>query len=415
MQEVITNRLLSSLKPQAKPYEIRDTQLKGLLLRIQPSGIMAYYLEYRRGKRVRIGRADAITPSEARDLAKANLSDAYKGNDPAIRKRLAKAETFKQFLEDTYQRWLLTNQRSGKMTYDRLDKVFASLHTVKLNEINPWLIEKWRSKRLKDGIKPSTINREMADLKACLRRATEWGLIKEYPLAQVKPCKVDLSPKIRYLSVAEEESLRVQLVIREETLRVKRASGNAWRKARGKKLRPSLEGLAFADYLKPVVLLSINTGLRRGEVFGLKWSDIDFKLRSLTVAGTIAKSGKTRHVPLNDEAWEALDQWRKQSSLSSQLVFQRQVGQSFHDVRSSWSKVLKDAKITGFRWHDLRHTFASKLVMAGVDLNTVRELLGHSDYKMTLRYAHLAPEHKAAAVAKLLLKPVTEEEQASAS
>jgi integrase len=72
------------------------------------------------------------------------------------------------------------------------------------------------------------------------------------------------------------------------------------------------------------------------------------------------------------------------------------------DVKKSWYPVVKAAKLTGFRFHDLRHTFASKLVMLGIDLNTVRELLGHSDIKMTLRYAHLAPEHKAAAVAKLV-------------
>jgi site-specific recombinase XerD len=64
--------------------------------------------------------------------------------------------------------------------------------------------------------------------------------------------------------------------------------------------------------------------------------------------------------------------------------------------------VLKKAGVKRFRWHDLRHTFASNLVMAGESLNTVRDLLGHSDYKMTLRYAHLAPDHKAAAVAKLV-------------
>jgi site-specific recombinase XerD len=73
-----------------------------------------------------------------------------------------------------------------------------------------------------------------------------------------------------------------------------------------------------------------------------------------------------------------------------------------HDVNTSWGNVLVDAKIENFRWHDMRHHFASHLVMAGVDLNTVRELLGHADLKMTLRYAHLAPEHKAAAVAKLM-------------
>ena len=73
------------------------------------------------------------------------------------------------------------------------------------------------------------------------------------------------------------------------------------------------------------------------------------------------------------------------------------------DIKSAWLPLVGAAKVSAFRFHDLRHTFASKLVMAGVDLNTVRELLGHADLKMTLRYAHLAPEHKAAVVAKLVL------------
>jgi site-specific recombinase XerD len=74
----------------------------------------------------------------------------------------------------------------------------------------------------------------------------------------------------------------------------------------------------------------------------------------------------------------------------------------FDNVKKSWMSLLKSAGIENFRWHDMRHHFASKLVMAGVDLNTVRELLGHADIKMTLRYAHLAPEYKAKAVAKLI-------------
>jgi site-specific recombinase XerD len=70
-------------------------------------------------------------------------------------------------------------------------------------------------------------------------------------------------------------------------------------------------------------------------------------------------------------------------------------------LKTARKNVLKDAKVSKFRWHDMRHTFASRLVMKGVDINTVRELLGHADYQMTLRYAHLAPEHKADAVARL--------------
>jgi len=94
--------------------------------------------------------------------------------------------------------------------------------------------------------------------------------------------------------------------------------------------------------------------------------------------------------------------WHDQAAEGAGLVFPGKNGGAFNNVRRSWEGVLKAARIIGFRWHDQRHTFASKLVMAGVDLNTVRELLGHSDYAMTPRYAHLAPEHKAAAVAKLV-------------
>jgi integrase len=123
---------------------------------------------------------------------------------------------------------------------------------------------------------------------------------------------------------------------------------------------------------------------------------------TITIHGDNAKSGKTRHLPLNATALSALKSWKEQQEDVDGLVFPSVEGKPFDNVNKAWHRVLKDASINNFRWHDLRHHFASKLVMAGVDLNTVRELLGHSDIKMTLRYAHLAPEHKAAAVAKLV-------------
>lgn len=190
----------------------------------------------------------------------------------------------------------------------------------------------------------------------------------------------------------------------------KRDSANHWRKERGYALLRSRRALAFTDHLKPLVILSINTGLRRGELFDLDWSNVDLERRILTVAGTTAKSKRTRHVPLNREATLVLQSWRAQSDKAEGLVFVNDAGQRFDRVNSSWRRLLKDASISGFRWHDMRHHFASRLVMGGVDLNAVRELLGHSDYAMTLRYAHLAPEHKLKAVEVLDRNPVRENE-----
>lgn len=149
--------------------------------------------------------------------------------------------------------------------------------------------------------------------------------------------------------------------------------------------------------------MTLNTGLRQGELLKLKWENVDFEQAVLTIIGSTTKTGKTRHVPLNEEALFVLRAWKSQPGNKSLAghVFPSIDGAPMTEIGGSWAWLLKRARISKFRWHDLRHTFASKLVMAGENLNTVRELLGHADYKMTLRYAHLAPEHKAAAVAKL--------------
>ena len=133
----------------------------------------------------------------------------------------------------------------------------------------------------------------------------------------------------------------------------------------------------------------------------MRWSDVDLVRANLTVEGEGAKPTQTRHIPLNTESLKVLSDWKSQNRLDG-YVFPGDKGGRLDNVNKSWYAVLRKAEIAGFRWHDLRHTFASNLVMAGQDLNIVRELLGHSDIKMTLRYAHLAPEQKRAAVEKLV-------------
>ncbi len=410
MPENISNRLVNSIELKNKPYEIRDTQLRGLILRVQPSGVLNYYLQYGRGKRIKLGDGAAITPIQARELARNALSEVYQGDDPVKKRQQPKVENYLHFLESIYKPWLEVNLRTGAETFSCLKQCFPELHRLQLNEITPPVIEKWRLRRKGEGLKPASINRQLADLKSCLNRAIEdWGLLKENPIIKVKLEKKDKNAKVRYLTEGEESKLYAALDEREQSIKEGRDKANEWRTERGYPLYSDLKKSTYVDYLKPCILLSLNTGLRRNELFNLKWADVDIDRKVITVNAETAKGGTTRHIPLNQEALTVLKLWKRQEGLKSLLlidgtkyIFPNEDEQPFHDVRTSWGNVLRKAKIHNFRWHDLRHSFASKLVMAGVDLNTVRELLGHSDYKMTLRYAHLAPEHKAAAVAKLV-------------
>jgi integrase len=402
MQAAITHDFVRTLKPSSRPYEVRDVRLKGFLLRVQPSGSTSYYVEYGRGKRKRLGPGSALAPSQARERAKEVLAEVALGGDPMAAQREAKAHTLSSFLSEVYEPWAKANIRTTKNTLGRLRANFPDLQGKKLADINAWLVEKWRAARLKAGAKATTVNRDLDDLRSALRKAVAWGLIEEHPLQGVKRSRADGNATVRFLDDDEEMRLRGALDARQERIRTERDHANAWRAERGYPTMPNLRRAAFVDHLKPLVLLSINTGCRRGELFSLEWRDVDLQRGNLTVRGQSAKSGRTRHIPLNSEALTVLQEWRSQRGDTEGLIFPGRNGDRLDNVRKAWVAVLEEAEINGFRWHDMRHHFASRLVMAGVDLNTVRELLGHASYQMTLRYAHLAPEHKAAAVARLV-------------
>jgi integrase len=363
---------------------------------------MTYYVEYSRGKRIAIGRSDVLAVERARERAREVLAGAHFGEDPLEERRLAKAHTLRSFIDEVYEPWAAANLRSGAGTIARLVASFAEHLDKKLSDLTPWIIEKWHAGRIKDGVTASTVNRDLGALRAAVARAVTWGLLDASPIASVKRSKIDVSRSPRFLSVDEEAQLRHALDEREERLRCQRDSANQWRTVRGYKLLPDLRQCAFADHLQPLVIVSLNTGMRRGELFALTWESVDLAAGRITVDGATAKSGTTRHIPMNADALAAMCGWKAGTPVNTGLVFPAKNGDALTHVRRAWESVLRTAGIARFRWHDLRHTFASKLVMAGVDLNTVRELLGHSDYAMTQRYAHLAPEHKAAAVAKLI-------------
>ena len=396
MKSKLTERAVKNIILQQKPYEIVDSEINGFILRVQPSGVLTYYLVYRTldgtKKRYKLGRYGAITVAQARDLAKQFSAKSLSGQDLQKEKKIARLEkekissrTLEGFIKLHYAPWVIEERKTGLGTIDRLNFNFSHLMKLPIESISPMLIEKWRAEQLKTGKHPATINRDITTLKSTLSKAAAWNWLEASPLAKLKPLKIDNSPKVRYLSKDEENRLMIELSKRDQQTMAK------------------VNQNRFLDYLTPMVLLSINTGLRRGELFSLRWDHVDLNKAIITIAGDKSKNGKTRHIPLNSNALYALKNWHQQCSLQDQgLVFPNKEGKQIYNIRKSWNRLLKDSNISNFRWHDLRHHFASKLVMASVDLNTVRELLGHSNLVITLRYAHLAPEHKAEAVARLV-------------
>jgi integrase len=288
--------------------------------------------------------------------------------------------------------------RTAENTLEKLRRHFGTWLDEPLTTITMERLESWKTCRLNTGRKPITVLRDLFTLSSVLSRAVKLGLLAENPIRRVDKPRIDRRAKIRFLDDAEESRLRETLQARDTKMRAARVSANVWRRERNQKLLLPLPH--FGDHVTPAVLLSMNTGLRRGELLKLRWRSVDFARRLITVEGPDAKSRQTRHVPLNDEAMRVLKSWREQSSDGSRL-FEVSTG-----CKTAWGHILKRAKIVSFRWHDLRHHFASRLVQRGVPLNTVRDLLGHSSIAMSLRYAHLAPDQRREAVARLNHKPI---------
>lgn len=277
MKAKINNTLLKKLVPQDKEYEVHDTDLKGFILRVFPSGTMRYVCQYKRGGKINIGTVGVMTPAQAREKAVEILNDFNKGIDPKAKRGSNKLKSLGEFFENEYTPWVLTHHKRGDKTLATIRRCFDKLFSKPLEEITPSIIEQWRIKRLNDGISNATLNRDIGTLKSLFTKAVEWGFIKENYLKNLKLSKIDRAPKVRYLSIDEERNLRRALFEREGKLKQDRKRGNEWRQARGYDLLPEYEENELCDYLTPMVLISINTGLRQGELFHLTWEMIDLQ------------------------------------------------------------------------------------------------------------------------------------------
>ena len=406
--KVLTNRTVDSAKPEANPYHLPDAKVSGLRLRVRPSGAKFWNVVYRvngvKSSRS-LGNATIKTLTQARYEAIDILRNADNGIDVNKVVKQKRSSTLDAYIKDHYTDHAKSHMKSHKKTLFTLSKSFSDLHKKPIGDISEVDITRWRRKRQhqkKKGVTFETLKREFTSLKACLNTAvrvhkiTPSHQLKDYTL---KP-RVDGSERsnvkaVRYLLPDEEMRLREALQAREHRMRQDRTSGREWRVARGREPLPPLPE-PYVDYLQPMVLLALNTGLRRGDLFDLEWSHINLAHRQIRkVIAKTSRSNQTEPacIPLSGEAYELL------KGGGTGLVFPSpKTGGRLDNISKAWGNLLTEANIDNFRFHDLRHTFASKLVMAGVDLNTVRELMTHSDIKMTLVYAHLSLDHKAAAL-----------------
>lgn len=402
--------IVEAAKPEAAPYRVWDTVVPQLHLRVQPSGVKSWNVQWSRTSTRSLGKWPGVTVESARAKARAALHETDSMGAPAAvveanKPDHAKPITLGDFIRNHYAPWAKEHQKAGKATVDALEPVFGSLFDRQLQDVSPFDIERIKAARLRKGRKPSTVNRDLDRIRGVLSRAVDWQFLPEHPLRAVKRAKGADDSRVRYLTTAEGKALREALAAREAQRRKSRESGNAWCEQRGGEGRPMWPLDGFTDYLTPMVLVALNTGMRRGELFSLEWQHVSMERAMVTVTAGNAKSRKARHIPLNAEAHDVLTRWGEQHGRKG-LVFPSPEGGRLTNVNKSWDGIVTAAELADFRFHDMRHDFASKLVMAGVDLNTVRELLGHADIAMTLRYAHLAPDKLADAVARIgLQKP----------
>jgi integrase len=211
-----------------------------------------------------------------------------------------------------------------------------------------------------------TVANELAVLRHLLRLSKRWGYVDRLPDV-VLPRRPP--GRLRYLEADELERLLV-----------------ACRESRN-------------PYLVTIVTLAVHTGMRKGEILGLEWPRVDLASARITLYQT--KSGKPRGIPINRAVYEALIALAPEAAQRTGPLFPRRSGSAWGQIRTAFERALERAGITGFRFHDLRHTFASHAVMRGATLQEVKELLGHADLSMALRYAHLSPAHLRGAVERL--------------
>jgi integrase len=284
----------------------------------------------------------------------------------------AAAPIFENFVKEVYIPWAKVNKRSWRSDVEHTEVLTAEFGEKRLDEITPAIIEKFKSKRRESITKrgktraPASVNRELEVLSRIFTLAADQDKVTVNPCRKVNKLLMD-NARTRYLSVEEEESL------------LKVMTGRL-------------------THLRPIIIIAIDAGLRRRELLSLEIEQVDFTLNVINVKRT--KSGKGRTVPMTQRVAEELKRLCEDSD--SQYVFANpETGKAITDVKHSFTSAVSDAELKDLTFHDLRHTFGTRLAASGADVVKIKELMGHSSITTTMRYMHASDSGKHEAIARM--------------
>ena len=372
--------------PETKSrIEYCDSELPGLYVEVRATspGQGTYYLRYKdsTGKTChqKIARTVDIGLIEARKQARTLKAEIALGSDPRAEEKARQAVlTFAEFFEQHYLPYVTPRKRSWGRDEElyrlRIKAVFGH---KRLNQITRQQIQSFHTALMNEGLAAATCNHHIKLMKHALNLAVDWEMLNSNPVARVPLFHEDNKIE-HYLNDNELERL----------LTVLHANRNS--------------------PVSLIALFLLSTGCRLNEVLSAKWSDVDLDKGVFTIRATNSKSKRLRAVPLNGTALEVLKQLDTQGRFDH-LFINRKTGKPYVNITKVWQKLRSAAGLKHLRLHDLRHQYASFLVNNGRTLYEVQQILGHSDPKVTMRYAHLSTRalQEAANSASIKIKEAT--------
>ena len=291
---------------------------------------------------------------------------------------------------EQFRQWFEVNVKphTQRMYENGLKNISPHFDRLTLDKITPPMVEQYKAMRSTE-VKPATVNRDLSTLKRLFSLSEEWGLVE--------------TNRIRKVKLLRENNARLRFLIEDEIERLLKACKDnteeydlhkkKWKKIAKAEKKANGKATNGNHLLWLAVQIALETGLRKEGVLTLKWSEIDFQ-RGLV--GKQVKGDKTVHIPLTRRLTEILKTHKNESKVLSAYVLTspRNHDRPIVDLKKGFHAALGRAKITDFRFHDLRHTFATHFLRNTKDFRALQEILGHSDYRMTLRYSHVLDDHK---------------------